>query len=62
MVTVRVFNRWGEKVYESRNPEDGWDGTYNGEKLPTGPYTYIITAKGANGEFLQRDGIVTLIR
>ena len=61
-VTVRVFNRWGEKVYESRNPEDGWDGTYNGEKLPTGPYTYIITAKGANGEFLQRDGIVTLIR
>ena len=41
-----VFNRWGEIVWESRNPEIGWDGTYfNGRKCPDGVYTWKIKFK-----------------
>jgi gliding motility-associated-like protein len=40
-----LFNRWGEVVWESRDPEQGWDGTYKGEMCPTGTYTWIVRAK-----------------
>ncbi|MBU0763319.1 MAG: gliding motility-associated C-terminal domain-containing protein, partial [Bacteroidetes bacterium] len=45
---VQVFNRWGDKVYESENyANEPWDGTSkNGKKLPVGPYLYIITIDG----------------
>ena len=39
---VQIFNRWGKKVYESKGYYEGFDGTYNGELLPTGTYFYII--------------------
>ena len=37
-----VFNRWGEVVWESRNPYTGWDGTYNNTKCQDGTYTYKV--------------------
>ncbi len=40
-----IFNRWGEVVWESHDLEIPWDGTYNGEKLPTGTYVWTITTK-----------------
>lgn len=40
-----VFNRWGEKIWESHNPEAAWDGTYNGKLVQNGEYTWIIQAK-----------------
>ena len=35
-----VVNRWGQKMYEGK---DGWDGTYNGEKVSPGTYYYVVT-------------------
>ncbi len=61
-VKIRVYNRWGEQVFEGDGKQDAWHGLYNGEKLPTGSYTYVITAKGADGRFIKRDGQVMLIR
>jgi gliding motility-associated-like protein len=40
-----VFNRWGEIVWESRNPNKGWNGTYNGQPVPEGTYVWQISAK-----------------
>jgi gliding motility-associated-like protein len=40
-----VFNRWGEIVWESRNPNKGWDGNYNGKPVPDGAYIWQISAK-----------------
>lgn len=40
--SVEIFNRWGSRVYYSIN-FTGWDGTYNGGKLPVATYYYIIT-------------------
>lgn len=39
---VMIFNRWGQKVYESSGYSDFWDGTRKGKKLPIGTYYYVI--------------------
>ena len=45
---VRIYNRWGNLIFEHlssvTNPygSNQWDGTYNGEELPIGSYYYII--------------------
>jgi gliding motility-associated-like protein len=42
---VYVFNRWGEIIWESRNPDIAWDGTYDGKLVHSGTYTWLIKAK-----------------
>ena len=41
--TAKVFDRWGEKVYEGRDVNAGWDGTFKGSPAPLGVYTYEIS-------------------
>lgn len=38
--SMKVFNRWGEVVWESKNTVDGWDGTYNGRLVESGTYIW----------------------
>ena len=61
-VEWRVFNRWGEKVYETRNPADGWDGVYNGKLQPVGVYVYYALVTFESGKTESYQGSVTLIR
>ncbi len=60
--TMSIFNRWGGKVFESKNPDLGWDGRQNGELLPVGVYMYVIMLEQAEGESEHVSGTVTLIR
>ncbi|MEJ8803940.1 Ig-like domain-containing protein [Pontibacter sp. H249] len=39
---VEIFNRWGEKVFESKGYTEPWDGTKNGQPLPMAAYYYLI--------------------
>ncbi|MFN5356257.1 MAG: gliding motility-associated C-terminal domain-containing protein [Bacteroidota bacterium] len=57
-----VLNRWGQKVYETRTPGEGWDGTYNGSIAPEGTYAYTIRIFGTNGQEIEKIGTVTLLR
>ncbi len=41
-VTIQVYNRWGQIVYETNTPSQKWDGTSNSHPLPSGTYLYII--------------------
>ena len=59
---LRIFNRWGEKVYESNNQSDGWDGTYKGQLQPPGVYVYTVDLIYLNNRTRFKDGSVTLIR
>lgn len=43
-----IFNRWGQVIFESRDPESGWDGTYKGDLVPDGIYTYTIQYRSYN--------------
>ncbi len=44
---VKIYNRWGEIVWESNDINIGWDGTYNGKLVHQGTYTWIVTATDA---------------
>lgn len=58
----RIFNRWGEKVFETKDINQGWDGRYNGEDQPMGIYIYTIEAETDSGKEFKKQGNVTLIR
>lgn len=59
---LMVFNRWGEKVFESNNLRETWDGTYQGEASPNAVYVYIAKAVYLDGSKNDYKGSVTLIR
>lgn len=40
--SLSIFNRWGEKVYETKQIEQGWDGSYAGKNCEQGMYLYIM--------------------
>jgi gliding motility-associated-like protein len=42
---LKIFNRWGQMIWESLDPSETWDGTYNGEIVQYGTYTWTIEAK-----------------
>jgi gliding motility-associated-like protein len=56
-----IFNRYGNKVFETTNASKGWDGTYKGLKSEIGAYTYMIKANDNKGEVFFK-GTVLLIR
>ncbi len=58
---LRIFNRWGELVFMSKNASDCWNGIYKGIKQPAGVFVYEAKIKGVCGEYYKK-GTVTLIR
>ncbi|MEA3497177.1 MAG: PKD domain-containing protein, partial [Bacteroidota bacterium] len=46
---IKIYNRWGEQVFESNDIHDSWDGKYKGKVCPVGAYYYQIYAKGTMG-------------
>ena len=64
---LRIFNRWGELVFENKNfnlniSSTGWNGMYKGEHAPPGTYVYATTMICDTGEEFSLKGTVTLIR
>lgn len=57
-----VFNRWGELMFESTDPQAGWDGYFRGKLCPQDVYIYRITAEYENGRSITRTGDINLIR
>ena len=41
--SLAIFNRWGQLMFETNNPLDGWDGKYLGQQSPHGVYTYKVS-------------------
>lgn len=60
--SFQVFNRWGQKVFETTDQTVGWDGTFNGEDLNSGVFVYRLEGKGFDGKGYSMKGNVTLVR
>jgi len=59
---LRIFNRWGQKVFETSDINAGWDGTLNGKPQPMGVYIYTVEGKTFRGKTVKKQGNITLIR
>lgn len=63
----RVFDRWGELLYEGRDfqindPNTGWDGNFKGKPMPPGVYVWYLEVSFVDGTVQQYQGHTTLIR
>ncbi len=62
-VYFAVYDRWGNVIFETTDLDDqGWDGTYKGERLATDVYVFWLKARCLNGEEYDHKGNVTLLR
>jgi gliding motility-associated-like protein len=58
----RVFNRWGQMVFQSKNELPGWDGNINGTLQASQVYVWVIEGVGFDDRAYRRKGTCTLIR
>ncbi len=60
---LNIYNRWGERIFSTKDENEGWDGTYRGNPSQIGTYTYTIRLKDSmNNKVYTFDGRVSLIR
>ncbi|HXH18481.1 MAG TPA: PKD domain-containing protein [Chitinophagales bacterium] len=58
----KIYNRWGQCIFETNDIRQGWDGTVYGEPQDIGVYAFIIKAFNRDGEIIIKEGNVTLVR
>ena len=61
-VDLKIFNRWGEKVFESFDMEYGWDGTYKGEFITPDSYYYSAKISFQDGTFANEKGAINVVK
>lgn len=57
-----IYDRWGELVFSSTNPNEAWDGTFRGKDCQPGVYYYRFKVKCGKGREFSKSGDITLIR
>ncbi len=60
--SLSIVNRWGAAVFQSVDPNEGWDGTFGGEEQPAGVYYFIVRYRSVEGKLKEDRGSITLIR
>jgi gliding motility-associated-like protein len=58
---LAIYNRWGEKVFETKNAKKGWDGNKNSQQAEMGVYVWYCKFKKSNVDKIMK-GTVTLVR
>lgn len=58
----KIFNRWGELVFETQNQSIGWDGTYKGKPQEMDAYAFVLQVTFFDGTSMKKQGNVTLLR
>ena len=57
----KIFDRWGEKVFETNDIAEGWDGTYKGKPVDPAVFVYYLDAVCADGQTFFQKGNVTVV-
>ncbi|MBL4624022.1 MAG: gliding motility-associated C-terminal domain-containing protein, partial [Flavobacteriales bacterium] len=61
-LNLEIFNRWGEKVFETNDQSIGWDGTYKGKDVDPAVYVYYLTVICIDEQEYFEKGNITVIR
>jgi gliding motility-associated-like protein len=59
---MEIYNRWGERIYETNDINQGWDGTHKGKDAMDGMYIYVVRYSGGKGRINLLKGNLSLIR
>ena len=59
---MEIYNKWGELLFESREIENGWDGTYKGSAVREDFYRYIISVEDGEGKAFIEEGRLYMVR
>ena len=62
MQYFRVFNRWGQLLYETRKPGEGWNGILKGNQQATQTVVWMIQGVGLDGVQYKKQGSAVLLR
>jgi gliding motility-associated-like protein len=61
-VSLQIFNRWGQLVFNSTDVNKGWDGKFHDQPLPAGVFIYFLQLRGLSGDRMQQKGTILLLR
>jgi len=57
-----IYNRWGNMIFTTQDPNQGWDGTFKGVQQPVETYLWIAEGIDTNGRKIVQKGMVSLVR
>jgi gliding motility-associated-like protein len=58
----KIFDRWGEVVFQTTDLNTGWDGTFRGKTMNNAVFVYLLDASFVNGETVSRTGNVSIVK
>lgn len=61
-INVKLYNNWGQLIFETNNQLEGWDGTFNGTEQPIGVYIWVVEVEMYTGKKFKKTGDITLLR
>ena len=61
-VVFRIYNRWGELIFETTDPSICWDGKFREEYVSSGAFAYTFEGTDMNGEIIKREGTITVLK
>lgn len=59
---MRIYNGWGEVIFQTNDMANSWDGRVKGKPVPVGSYAYALRYLDRSGEYLTNRGVITLVR
>ncbi len=59
---LQIFDRYGQLVFETNSPQEGWDGSFRGRSMPMDTYVYYLRLVTFTGEVIEKKGSLVLIR
>ena len=62
LLEFKIFNRWGQLIFETNDITKGWDGMYNQKPQSIDTYVFMVKALTYEGVILEKSGVVTLLR
>lgn len=60
--TLEIYDRWGKRVFQTKDQKESWDGTFNNEILSPQTFVYMLTGETVLGETIKIEGNVTIIK
>jgi gliding motility-associated-like protein len=62
LIYFKVFDRWGQLMYQTTREGEGWDGKFKGVKQPMESYTWMAEGRDIDGQIIKRTGATILLR